>query len=140
MYEDYWTSILDKVMLVSPGNRKKILNYGSEYFTSLIKNCEFDIIKIMIRNLQNFLRKLVTSPETGDNRLIFQSAFHNRNVREGGMKRGRMLAPEFYGWPKDLQICINVLYKMQHFINFDEFQLIFKEKTGKSTPQLSPVS
>ena len=75
----------------------------------------------------------MTEPESGDNRYILQSAFHNRNVREGGMKRGWMLAPEFYGWPKDLQICINELYKMQPFINFEEFQLIFREKTGKST-------
>ena len=44
-----------------------------------------------------------------------------------------MLTPEFNGWPQDLQICINEIYKMQHFISFDEFKVLFKEKTGKST-------
>ena len=87
----------------------------------------------MIKNLQNFLHEFVTKPEYGDNRYIFQSAFHNRNVREGGLKRGRILTPEYYGWPKNLQICINELYKMQNVINFDDFQLIYSEKTGKST-------
>ena len=104
-----------------------------EYFTILIKNCKFDIIKDMIKNLQSFLREFVTKPESGDNRYILQSSFHNRNVREGGQKRGRILTPEYYGWPKNLQICINELYKLQNFINFDEFQSLYREKTGKST-------
>ena len=120
-YEDYWTTILDQHLNVSISNRKKILKYGSEYFTPLIRSCKFEIIGNMIKNLQAFLREFVTEPEVGDNRFIFQSSFHNKNIREGGLRTKRMLIPTFYGWPSDLQIGVNELFKMQNFINFDEF-------------------
>ena len=96
-YEDYWTKILDQLLNVSINIRKHILKYGSEYFSPLIQSCKFEIIRNMIKNLQIFLRKFVTEPETGDNRFIFQSSFHNMNIREGGKKNRIMLVPRFYG-------------------------------------------
>ena len=138
-YDDYWTKILDQHLNVTVSNRKKILNYGSEYFSPLIQSCKFAIIVNMIKNLQVFLREFVTEAEAGDNRFIFQSSLHNRNIREGGLRTKRMLTPTFYGWPPDLQICVNELFKMDKFISFDDFLVLFKEKTGKTLPQ-SPVS
>ena len=70
-YDDYWTTILDEHLGVSPSNRKKIINYDSEYFTPLIRSCKFEIIRNMIKNLQAFLREFVTDPASGDNRYHF---------------------------------------------------------------------
>ena len=86
-YEDYWTAILDQHFNVSVNTRKRILKYGSEFFSPLIRSCKFEIIGNMITNLQAFLREFVTEPESGDNHFIFQSSFHNSNIREGGMKK-----------------------------------------------------
>ena len=70
-YEDFRTEILDKRLGVDKNNRKKILSYGSEYFTKIIEGqWESHVIKSMIVNLQTFLREFVTSPEAGDNRFI----------------------------------------------------------------------
>ena len=44
-----------------------------------------------------------------------------------------MSIPNFYGWPSDLQIGVNELFKMRNFINFDEFMTLFREKTGKNS-------
>ena len=49
------------------------------------------------------------------------------------MKRGKKLVPGFYGWPSDLQIGVNELFKMPNFINFEEFTTLFREKTGKNS-------
>ena len=83
----FWTLILDKLFKFNPQNRISILNYGSEYFTPIIKKCKYDIIKSMLQNLQNFLREFVTSPESSDNHFIFQSAFHNTNIGVKGRNK-----------------------------------------------------
>ena len=44
-YGDFCTTMLDEHLGVTPNNRKKILNYGSEFFTPLIMSCMFEIIK-----------------------------------------------------------------------------------------------
>ena len=72
----------------------------------------------MLQNLQNFLWEFVTSSESGDNRFIFESVFHNNNIGVKDRKNEKCLTPEYYGWPKDLQITTNELYKMQHFIDY----------------------
>ena len=69
----------------------------------------------MLQNLQDFLREFVTSPESGDNRFIFQLAFHNNNIVVKAQRNEKWLTPEYYGWPKGLQISVNELYKMQQF-------------------------
>ena len=74
-YDGYWTETLDKILKVSPINKISILNQGREYM-QLIENYKYDIIKNMI---QNFLREFVRDREVGDNRIIFQPAFHNMN-------------------------------------------------------------
>ena len=86
-YKDYWTAILDQHLKVSLNTRKRLLKYGSEYFSPLIWSCNFEIIRNMIKNLQAFLREFVTEPESGDKCFNFQSSFHNTNIREGGMKK-----------------------------------------------------
>ena len=138
-YEDYWTKILDQHLNISVSNRKKILKYGSEYFSPIIQSCKFAIIGNMIKNLQAFLRAFVTEADAGDNCFIFQSSFHNENIREGGLKTKRMLTPTFYGWPSDLQICVSELFKMQKFISFDDLWPCSGKKQEKTLPQ-SPVS
>ena len=95
---------------VSVNTRKRILKSGSEFFSPLIRFCKFEIIGNMIKNFQPFLREFVTEPDLGDNRFIFQSFFHNKNIREGGMKKKRMLVPGFYGWPCELQMGVNELF------------------------------
>ena len=79
-YDDFWTSTLDKLFMVTPPNIISILNYGRKYFTTLIANCKYDIFKSMIQNLQNFLLEFVTNLDSGENRFIFQLAFHNINM------------------------------------------------------------
>ena len=64
----------------------------------------------------------MTSLESGDNCFIFQSAFHNNNIGAKGRKKLKCLTPEYYGWPKNLQITVNELYKMQHFIDYKQFK------------------
>ena len=49
------------------------------------------------------------------------------------MKKKRMFLPGFYGWPSDLQIGINELFKMQNFITFEEFMTLFRKKTGENS-------
>ena len=122
-------------MKVSINTRKHSLKYGSEYFSPLFWSCKFEIIGNMIKNLQAFLCEFVTEPESGDNCFIFQSSFHNTNIREGGMRKKRMLVPCFYGWPSDLQIGVNELFKMQNFINFEEFMTLLREILGKNQLQ-----
>ena len=74
-YDDFWTLTLDKLFKVNPQNQISILNYGSEFFTTIIENCKYDIIKIMLQNLQNFLQEFVTDSEVDDIRFIFQPTF-----------------------------------------------------------------
>ena len=62
-YDNFWTLTLDKFFKVSRQNRISILNYGSEYFTPIIKNCKYDKFKSMLQNLQNFLWEFSTSPQ-----------------------------------------------------------------------------
>ena len=45
-YDDFLTLTLDNLFEVNPQNRISILNYGSEFFTPIIENCKYDIIKI----------------------------------------------------------------------------------------------
>ena len=106
-YYDFWKLTLDKLFKVNPQNRITILNYGSEFLSPIINNCKYDIIKNMLQNLQDFLREFVTSPESGDNHFIFQSAFHNNNIVVKDRRNEKWLTPEYYGWPKDLQISVN---------------------------------
>ena len=109
-YDYFWTLTLYKLFKVNPQKRIAILNYGSEYFSPIIKNCKYDNIKNMLQNLQDFLREFVTNPESGDNRFIFQSAFHNNNIVVKDRKNEKWLTPDYYGSPKDLQISVNELY------------------------------
>ena len=99
-------------------------------FPTLIENCNYDIIKSMLQNLQHFLWEFVTSPESGDNHFIFKSPFHNTNIGMKGRKKEKCLTPEYYGWPKDLQITVNELYKMQHFIDCKQFKELIRDKRG----------
>ena len=87
----------------------------------------------MIQTLQNILREFVTNPDSGDNWFIFQSAFHNINIRVKGQNNKNFLTPEYYGWPKNLQSFVNELYNMLNFINFENFKTLFHNKTGKNT-------
>ena len=96
-YDDFWTLTLDKLFKVNSQNRISIPNYGSECFSPLIENCKYDIIKSMLHNLQNFLQEFVTRPESGDNCFIFQSVFHNTNIRVKDQKSEYCLTPEYYG-------------------------------------------
>ena len=43
------------------------------------------------------------------------------------------MTPEYYGWPKYLQITVNELYKMQHFINYKQFKELIRDKRGNIT-------
>ena len=49
-YDDYWTETLEKIFNASLINRIYILNQGIEYYTQLIENFKYDIIKYMIQN------------------------------------------------------------------------------------------
>ena len=49
-YNDFWTLDLDKLFKVNPKNIISILNYGSEFFSPIIENCKYDIIKSMLQN------------------------------------------------------------------------------------------
>ena len=82
----------------------------------------------MIPNLQNFLREFVTYQEMGDNDFIFQPAFHNINIGVKGRKKIAFLTPEYYGWPKNIQISVNELYVMNNFIIFEKFKILINEK------------
>ena len=52
-YDGFWTKTLDNIFNVSPINRIYILNQGREYYTQLIENHKYDIIKNMIQHFQN---------------------------------------------------------------------------------------
>ena len=129
-YEIFWPLTLDKLFKVNPQNWIAILNYGSEYFLLLIENSKYDIIKSILQNLQNFYREFLTSPESDDNHFIFQSAFLNINIGVNGRKKQKCLTPDYYGWPRDLNIIVNELYKMQHFIDYKQSKERISDKRG----------
>ena len=88
----------------------------------------------MIVNLQSFLREFVTKPEASDNRFITQHVFYNINIVKGGRGRKKFLVPRTYGWQKDLQFNIDMLFNMHNFISYDEFYNMFYEKRDGKTP------
>ena len=40
----------------------------------------------------------------------------------------KYLIPQDYGWPKKFQINVNMLYKMQSFISYDEFKILYNQQ------------
>ena len=65
----------------------------------------------------------------GDNRFATQPVFYNKNiVGEGKGRKKKYLTPQAYGWPKNLQLKVNMLYKMKHFISYEEFKIIFNQQ------------
>ena len=47
-----------------------------------------------------------------------------------GQKKEKCLTPEYYGWPKNIQITVNELYKMQQFIDYKQFKELIRDKRG----------
>ena len=130
--------IIGLYLSVNPTNRISILNYGSKYYMQLIENCKYNFIKNVIQNWQTFFQEFVTNPDAGDHRFIFHLTVHNSNIGVKSWKDGNFFTPEYYGWYKNLQISINELYEMQHFISFKKFKSIINEKNrqqniGEST-------
>ena len=93
-YNDYWTSLLDKILDVTIDTHHKILSFGSEYFTSIVQGqWESNELRNLILTLQEFLREFVTNPETGDNRFATQPVFYNKNIVGEGKGRKKNISP-----------------------------------------------
>ena len=60
----------------------------------------------------------MTNPDSGD----------NCNIGVKGQKKQNFLRPEYYGWPKNLQISVNEVYEMQNFIYLEKFKTLFYKK------------
>ena len=106
------------------------MHYGSEYFNHIIQqDWESDQLKEMILTMQELLREFVTDPETGDNRFITQPVFYNKNI-VGTVKgkKKKYLTPTSYGWPNNFQLTVNMVYKLNKIISYDEFKVIYNQQ------------
>ena len=71
---DHWCDILDIELDVTPNSRRKLLNYGSEYLSTKLKN-NFPCLNEFLISLQQIQAGWITSPVLGDNRWEFHSIF-----------------------------------------------------------------
>ena len=128
-YDDFWTDKLDDLLDVTLATRKTILKWGSEQFNPAISKCKNPAIRSLLCSLQELTEKFVTSPETGDNRYIFQPIFHNKNLlynknsgrRTSSRKKMVTFQQVDFKLPGNISITVNEVFNRQNFISYEEF-------------------
>ena len=78
-YDDFWTTLLDKLLDIDKQSRKKILKWGPEEFNRPIEKYNNKFIRPPLVSMKLLYTRFVTPPEAGDNRFIFQPVFRNKN-------------------------------------------------------------
>ena len=67
-YNDFWTSLLDKLLIVNPATRPSILEWGSEEFNNPIIRCNNRFLKPILMSMKLLCEKFQTpqNQETRD--------------------------------------------------------------------------
>ena len=79
--KDHWCDILDSLCGIGDiSDRKKILNWGSEFFVNPIKKCHPGISDFLTA-LRTLNKNWVTPKETNDNRWLYQPLFYNTRIK-----------------------------------------------------------
>ena len=77
--DDHWCDILDAELGVTRFSRRKLLNFGSEYLSTKLKN-NFPCLNEFLISLQQIQAGWVTTPVLEDNRWEFQPIYFNKNI------------------------------------------------------------
>merc|ERR1711895_156143 len=102
-----WCDILDSLLgIVDISDRKKILNWGSEFFVIPIKKCHPGISDFLTA-LRTLNKNWVTPKETNDNRWLYQPLFYNTRIkfaRDKNKKKQRAFSiPNDTGLPDNIK-------------------------------------
>ena len=78
---DHWCDILDTLCGIEDiSDRKKMLSWGSEYFTEPIKKGYPGISDFLV-SLRTLNKNWVTPKEKNDNRWLYQPLFYNTRIK-----------------------------------------------------------
>ena len=79
-YNDFWTSILDEYLGLTPETRHHVLKWGDQEFVNPLKNAKIPYLNQIISTLQHFVFVFPSDPETGDNSYACQPIFKNSHL------------------------------------------------------------
>ena len=80
-YNDFWTSLLDRLHRVNPATRLIILEWGSEELNNPLIRCNIHFLKPILKSMKLLYENFQTPPDTGNNRFIYQPVFRNINLQ-----------------------------------------------------------
>merc|ERR1712215_532801 len=95
-------------------DRKKILNWGSEFFVNPIKKCHPGILDFLTA-LRTLNKNWVTPKEKNDNRWLYQPLFYNCRIK---MSRNKNKKPKAFSTPKDMGLPDAVKSRSLKIIDF----------------------
>ena len=100
---DHWCDIIDTLCGIEDINdRKKILSWGSEYFTEAIKKA-YPGISDFLTSLRTLNKNWVTPKEKNDNRWLYQPLFYNTKIK---MTRNKKKLKRYYPYQKTWEFLI----------------------------------
>ena len=79
-YEDFWASLLDNYLGLTPNTRQQIYRWGNLDFVRPIEKASTPFLKNIISTLQTFYHSFPSNPETGDNSYACQLVFNNSHL------------------------------------------------------------
>ena len=101
-------------------SRRKLLNYGSKYLSTKLKNI-FACLNEFLISLQQIQAGWVTTPVLGDNRREFQPIFYNKNInfKKLSLKRGYIIPEDFNFKPTETLLSL----RLTVFFTKDEWDM-----------------
>merc|ERR1711895_24960 len=105
--KDHWCDILDSLCGIDDiSDRKKILNWGSEFFVNPIKKCHPGISDFLT-SLRTLNKNWVTPKEIKDNRWLYQPLFYNTKIKfargKNKKKQKAFSTPNDMGLPDNIK-------------------------------------
>ena len=79
-YDDFWASLLDNYLGLTPNTRQQLYRWGEKDFVKPIEKANVPFLKQTITTLQLFYFNFPSDPETGDNSYACQLVFNNSHL------------------------------------------------------------
>ena len=108
-------------MLLLIASRLKSLVWGSEEFNNLINKCNNRFLKHIIKSMQLVHKKILTTPESGNNRFIFQPLFRNKNQQKKWKGKLKCFLQNDFGYNRQVILSVNNYFVGTTFINCEGF-------------------